>query len=392
MSSKESSSRGSCILSWFLIAALVISTVALPVTTDSARAADAHIAITNVNVAPEEPAPGQKATVETVIKNGQSSPSIVEITDIYVRRPGDPSDLARVEDVGTVTIGGNITVPLAVSFEESGTKNLRVIVAGRQDDGTYTSVRYPLTVDVKEPKRPQIEVSAEKAVPRATQTVNVTVANGLDRDLRQLRIESSSSVVSFGVNKRVKARLGAGNTATFSFPARVPESGSYPVNLTLHYSDRGIQHNITQTYQVNFESPQNPGEVILTDLQATQSGGILEISATAGNVGSSTVEGVVVSVAEADGVERSTYFVGSIDKSDFSSFTLQSDVVGNVSSVPVKMRYTVGGVEKSFTTDVSVDQQAVNQQPSQGGGFPLLPVGGTASVVLVGIAIYLWRR
>ncbi|RDI69919.1 COG1361 family protein [Halopelagius longus] len=391
MSSEESSNRVSSVVSWFLVAALVLSSAALPVATGSAKAADAHLAIANVDVSPEDPAPGQQTTIETTITNGRNSPSIVEITDVYVRQPGSSDDIARVEDVGTVTVGGNISVPLSVSFEEPGTKKLRVIVTGKQANGSTVSVRYPLTVDVKEPERPQLEVSAEKAVPGATRSVNVTVANGLDRDLRQVRIVSSSPEVNFSANERVRAQLAAGNATTFRLPASVSEEGTHPVNLTLHYTDRGVQHCVTRTYSTNFAAPSNSGEIVLTDLQATQSGGTLEVSATAGNVGSSSVEGVVVSVANSSSVEQSKYFVGSIDESDFSSFTLRSDVEGNVSSVPVKVRYTVGGVERSFTTDVSVDRRAVRPQPSQEGGLPLLPIGG-AAVLLVGAIVFFWRR
>lgn len=392
MSPRKSDNTSRSFGLWVLVAALVLSAAALPVMADSASAADAHIAIKDINVSTKEPAPGQQTTIRTTIQNGENSPSIVEVTDVYVRRPKSSEDLARVEDVGTVTIGGEMTVPLTVSFEEPGTKNLRVIVTGRQSDGSYTTVRYPLTVDVTEPKHPQLELTTEKAVVGATRSVNVTVANGLERDIRQVRVVPSAKGVNFSVDERVKARLRSENTSTFSFPARVTEAGSYAVNVTLYYSDRGVQHRVTRTYQTQFEAPSNPGEIVLTDLQATQRGGTVEISATAGNVGSSAVEGVVVSVPGSQRVDQSTYFVGSIDGSDFSSFTLNSDVSGNISTVPVEVRYSIGGVQRSFTREVSVDRSTVSQQSTGSGGLPLLPVGAVAAVALVSIVGYLWWR
>ncbi|ELZ94501.1 hypothetical protein C440_09993 [Haloferax mucosum ATCC BAA-1512] len=394
MSSEQPNSGGLGVLSWFFVGVIVLSTVVVPIATGPAKAAEAHLGITDVELSPDEPAPGQQTELNTVIRNGKNSPTVVEITDLYVRRQGSSNDIARIEDVGTITIGGNISVPLTVSFEKPGLKNLRVILVGQKRGGSHVRVQYPVTVHVKEPSRPQLELSAEEAVPGATRSVNVTVSNGLNHDIRQLRLVSSSPAVNFSVNERVKPQLGAGDSATFEFPARVSNSGSHPVNLTLHYADRGVKHEVTRTYHPNFDSPTNPGKVLLTDVQATQAGGSLEISATAGNVGSSTVDGVVVSVAESEQVEGSKYFVGSVEKSDFSSFTLRSDVSGNVSSVPVKVRYTVGGVEKSFTKDVNVDRQSVGPQLSNGGGggLPLLPVGGAAVLLLIGAVVYVRKR
>ncbi len=393
MSPRESNDGVGSVLSWLFVAVVVLSAVTVPLATGPAKAAEAHIGISDVTVAPTEPTPGEQTDLEVTIRNGEKSPSVVDVTDVYVRRQGSPTDIARIEDVGTITIGSSISIPVAVSFDEPGSKNLRVVLVGRQNDGSHVRVRYPVTVDVKEVSRPQIELSTEEAVPGATRSVNVTVSNGLTEDIRQLRVVSSSPDVNFGVTERVKPRLKAGNATTFTFPARVDEAGSYPVNVTLQYSNRGEKHELTRTYRPLFSSPTNPGQVILTDVQATQAGGTLEISATAGNVGSDAVEGVVVSVVNSSSVERSNYFIGSIDGSDFSSFTLRTAAQGNVSSVPVEVRYSVGGVEKSVTTSVTVDRQMMRRPvPDSGsGGFPLLPVGGAAAVLLVGAAVYRWR-
>lgn len=287
MSPQKPNHDGLPVLSWFFVAVIVLSTVAVPIAAGPAKAAKAHVGITNVKVAPDKPAPGQQTELKVTIQNGENSPSVVDITDVYVRRQGNPSDIARIEDVGTITIGGNISIPLTASFDEPGLKNLRVILVGRQKGGSHVRVRYPVTVDVQEPTRPQIELSAEEAVPGATRSVNVTVSNGLNHDIRQLKLTSSASDVNFSVNERVKPRLEAGDSTTFTFSARVSKAGSHPVNVSLQYSDRGVEHQITRTYQTNFDSPTNPGKIILTDVKATQTGGSLEISATAGNVGSS---------------------------------------------------------------------------------------------------------
>jgi hypothetical protein len=346
-----------------------------------------------VSVSPEQPFPGQATTIETTIRNGRNSSQVVEITDLYVRRPGSAEDVARVEDLGTVSVGRELTVPLTVSFEEQGLKNLRVIITGRDQDGNHVTAKYPVTVDVEEPDRPQLEVSTQEAVPGATRPVNVTLANGRDRDITQLQVVVSSPAVNFSVDRRVEARLRAGNTTTFSFPSRVSEAGTHPVNVTLVYAYQGVQRRISRTVQTTFDAPANPGAVRLTDLQATDRGSSVELSATAGNVGTSDVEGVVVSISETQRVNGANYFVGSIEGSDFSSFTLSTSVDGNVSTVPVEVTYVTGGVEQSFTREVDVEQAASRERPPKQDGPPLRPlVGAGVLLVVVVSVVYLWRR
>lgn len=391
MSSKRNR-YGSVMLLWAVVAMVVLSAALVPIIAVPADAAGVHLGITGVDVQPTSPAPGQQTDLEVSIRNGPNSAGAVELSDIYVRPVGSTDDIVRVEDAGTLPVGGNITVPLSASFAESGVKQLRVTVVGRRNDGSFVRAKYPVTVEVEAPSRPQLELSTEKAISGSRRPVNVTVANGLERDIRQLRVETTSSRVNFSVNERVQARLRAGNTTTFSFPARISEPGTYPVTLTLHYVDNGLERTVSRTYEANFDSPANPGELVLTDVQAAQRGGTLELSATAGNVGSSTVNGVVVSIPNTSGVERSTYFVGSVEQSDFSSFTLTSNVEGNVSSVPVEVTYSVGGVERSFTDSVEVDRRTVRQQSPQQGGLPLLPIGGVLVVLLLGAVAFGWWR
>jgi hypothetical protein len=123
----------------------------------------------------------------------------------------------------------------------------------------------------------------------------------------------------------------------------------------------------------------------LTDVDAVAEGGSLDLSATASNVGSERVESVVVSLPDSADVTGREYFVGGVDGSDFSSFTISTTVDQNVTSVPVEVTYVVDGVQKTTTVDVSVEQVAL-QAPSEssgGGGLPLIPIAAVVVLVIV---------
>jgi hypothetical protein len=482
-----------------VVLAFLVSVAAVPFAAVPADAQRPQVGISNVSVSPDQPAPDQLTEIRTTITNGRNGTQAVEITDLYIRRPGGSHDIARVEDLGTVARGGELSVPLTLSFDEPGVNELRIVAVGRYGDSEIVRMQYPVTVvvneggprlsiDVARPStdgetpvsvnvsngepsdyrnlelvldgtnvrvedpdritaviesgaertfrysttfprdesttivarlayttpegqtrtieqtrtvepsalgstgdRPQVELSVAEAVPGATRPVNVTVANGLDSDVRQVRVVATSPSAAFRVTERVTASVASGTQKTFQFPARVSEAGTYPVNVTLVYTERGARRRVTETFRAAFEAPSNPGEIRLTDADAVERGGSLELSATAGNVGSGAVEAVVVSIGDAPKIGSADYFVGSVDASDFASFTLTASVSGNVSSVPVEVRYVVDGVEKSFRTDVPVEQVAA-PQPRDGGGLPVVPIVGAVAVLVVAAAVYRWRR
>lgn len=234
-------------------------------------------------------------------------------------------------------------------------------------------------------ERPQLQLDVEDAVSGASRTVTVTIANGLDNEVRQLDVNVSSSDVTFSSNERVRSALQSGETAELTFTAVAEESGTYPVTVAFDYRDSGVQQRVTRTFDAEFAPPANPGRIRLTDIDAVARGGSLELSATASNVGSEGVESVVVSLPDSEDVTGTEYFVGEIEGSDFSSFTLSSTVDRNVTSVPVEVTYVVDGVQKTVTTEVPVEQTALQQAggSSSGGGLPLIPVAAVGVLVIV---------
>jgi hypothetical protein len=492
--------RRSPISAWSLVALLLVLAAVAPFAAGTVSAAS-DIAITNVTVSTERPAPGQLVEVRTTVRSSTNQSKAVEITDVYVRPEDSPGDKARVGNIGTVTGGQSLTVPLTLTFDDPGVKNLRVFVVGRTPDGEFVQRKYPLTVVVggdgpglnlraEDPsvggetavsvnvtngaaeairdvrlvvngsnvavdnprriaavlgpgversftytatflrnvpstvettlryttaggqtrtvtervsigtdrlsasgERPQVELSVQEAVPGATRPVNVTVANGLDREVRQLRVVASSPTAEFDVTEQVRANLSAGEAVTLRFPASVEEAGTHPVNVTLVYTEDGVRRRTMRTFQASFRAPPNPAEVALTSVEAVATGGSVEISATAGNVGSTEAEAVVASVGDAPAVAPADYFVGDIDASDFASFTLRTSLDGNVSSVPLEVRYVVDGVERTATTEVRVERRVVDRPDRQSGsGFPVVPAVGIVVVLVLGAVGYrVWR-
>jgi hypothetical protein len=363
-----------------------------PVAAQSQPQSDAsYVSVTNVSHTPQTPTTGEPFEVRAVVENHAGNGGPFRVNEMYVSGQGRDTYIA--DDLGSLPAGSSMPVTLPATLSEPGRHTLTVVVRGVNPSGVPVVIRHPVTVQVVEETAPQVELSTQTAVPGATRPVNVTIGNGEQSALEQVSVTVSSPQVDFEVQRRVQAEIGAGNTTTFGFPASVDEAGRHPVTVEMAYTDDGERHRLNQTFDAHFGAPASPGEVRLTGTDAVVQGGTLELSATASNVGTTEIQGVVVSVGGANGVGSADYFVGSVEASDFSSFTVSTGVSENVSSVPVEVRYLVDGVERTYTTEVPVERAAPVAPPTpERGGPPLVPIAaGLVLLVLLGGAYRWWR-
>lgn len=336
---------------------------------------------------------GPEQTVSVSVSNGLETP----IRNVELLVEGESVDVQSARRVAAkLDPGTDRAFDFVVEPASPATHDVDVTVRYTQDNVrrnfTFSQgVDFASTSEV--PERPQVELTVPRALPEETRPVNVSLANGLSQNVRQVTVTVSSPAVNFESTQRVRATLAAGETARFAFPSTVEESGTYPVTVDVAYTIGDTRQEFNRTYQAAFSSPPNPGEITLTGVDAVQRNGRLEVSATASNVGSTDVQSVVVSLGEGGNVAPTDYFVGSVEGSDFASFTLTTGVSGNVSSVPVSVSYVVNGVRRSYTTDVSVERVVTaDPRPSGGGGLPgLLPIG-IGVVVLVAAGAWAIRR
>ncbi len=376
-----------------LVAVAVASLAVLPAAVAQSNGA-AAVAVSNATVSPETPTAGEPFSLQITVANYEQSPTAATINEVVVVVDGERR--YAVDDVGRLTPGTRTTFDAPVTIDDPGQYTIRLEVYG-ESRGGLINTQSPVVVDVRPQQRPSLSVSVSDAVSGASRDVNVTVANGAGEriDGVVVRADSPADRVTFDETTRVAGEMSAGETQTFTFPARAAEAGTYPLDLSLAYADDGERQTVTERFEARFANPANPGRVILSGVETTRRGGTLELSATASNVGGTEVGGVVVAVDDTDVVRPQTYFVGSIEGDGFSTFSLQTDVTGDGSSVPVDVRYVSGGVERSFTTEVSVPPASRPATPSGGGGSVLgtaVPIAAGAVVALVGGVIYRRRR
>ncbi|MFC7204166.1 hypothetical protein ACFQJC_11625 [Haloferax namakaokahaiae] len=276
-------------LSLVLLVAVVVAGIPVqPV------AAQASVSITQVTVNPDQPSPNERFTITATVQNAQGSAEDFEVTDVYVRRAGTSTDLARAEDLGTIPVGSSLDTPVTVRLENAGTYDLRLTVVGRTNSGTQR-LEYPLIVRVRE-GGPQVAVETTDSVVGTESPVRVTVSNGEDQPIRNLRLSLEASPGDVRNDTRVLPTLAAGQAQTFEF-ATTPGTTESDVTATLQYTTvDGIGGTVVVTEPLNAEPLRESVRLDARVGSGARPAVITEVT----NLGNAPLEDLVIRLSDGD--------------------------------------------------------------------------------------------
>ncbi len=363
------------------------------------------VQISSVSVTPNDPGTGESVTVETSIANLESSSGPVDITDIYLRSADSTDGHGRIENVGSVSSGGSVSVPMTTSFESAGQKRLTVHVVVRDDDGDHHSYEYPVYVDVADPTV-KAGLSTSDA-PNQSEMTQVELTNFGNTNLTDVEITATANGETFDRQYVFDVDPGSSQSATFD----TGNVSADNVTFAATYAAAGSNHTTSRT--VDLASERVQGEIRLTGIETTRTGSGVTIQGDAANIGSTDVESALVRIGDGDGVSPASpsgeYFIGAVDASEFATFELTGTVESGTTSVPVEITYIVGGervtttqrIDAGSTGPSAADERnqvngANGQEPaaeaggSGGGGLPLVPIG--VALLLVAVGVGLFRR
>ncbi|USZ66843.1 hypothetical protein NGM10_08870 [Halorussus salilacus] len=279
--------RSICLL---IAATIVLSGVSTGVFATSSSP-DAYLGITEVTVSPDPPEPEEEFTVTAAVENLDNSSSFYDIDRVELRR-GDEENFS-VHDTtsppGLIRSGEKRYVRVNGTIDDPGTHSLRLHVYGENEDGERIHVQHETEVRVGA-ERPQLEIDADEPVAKADSPVNVTLANGLPSDVRNVDVTLETEDASLENSHRTKSTVGSGEEANFEFTANANESGEHRFTATVRYTtENGSTKSITQHATPNFEPLSDQ-----VSLNAESTGDGSQVTATVTNYGDVSVEDIVV--------------------------------------------------------------------------------------------------
>ncbi len=298
-----------------------------------------------------------------------------------------PGDARTFRFTGTETVAGPQTATVTLSYATP--------------DGDQRTVTRELSAVAPEPEAvdPSLDLTADPVGVSGETALSVTVVNPRESPVRAAAVELEADSLELAEDRQLRPRVDGGSEATYTFETGQVTPGEKTVQATLTYTTAdGTERRVTEQLSATIERVDNPGNVSLTGLRVTQQSGRLSVRGSASNVGGTNVSGVVVSVADGDGVgpaqSEARFFVGNVPGGDFTSFEVNGQLrTPNASSVtiPLRVSYVTDGVRTERVVEVPYRPQPdrPTSQP-EGGGPPLVAVG--AALLAVGGVALGWRR
>ncbi|KAA9396918.1 hypothetical protein Har1130_09920 [Haloarcula sp. CBA1130] len=319
----------------------------------SVAGASVNASISNVEVSPSSPAPGETVTFETTVRNLENSDAPLEINDIAIRKSGGRgiTEYERVSNLGSISPGSTLEVPLTASFDSSGSKDLRVIVYGR-DRGTGDNVelRYPVKLNVEE-RHPQVDLTASDSVAGVESTGNVTVANGLDSQITNVEVVVKGDDVEMTQSRTVASSISQNGSMTAPFRFRPESAGEHSLTATVHYTVAGdTTRTTTRTTVIESDPLRNSVEL---DTTAVGSGTDRALRVAVSNGANAPISDVMVS-ATSENASFQRVLLENISASTTRQVRLNATMDEPRADVTVTANYELGTETEQTTAETTL--------------------------------------
>lgn len=350
-----------------------------------------------VSMAPSDIDEGGDATLEVTVANARPS----ALRGVSVRVDADGLDVRNDQRVvGALEPGGERTFTFTAEGVDPGEKRVDVYVTFSDVNGSRHGAhrRRFVSFERASVSHPDLAIGAGRVGPSGETTLNLTVANGLNRSIRSLALEVDPTGFDVAEPRRVRSAIASGTDVGLSFDVSNASAGRAVVPVAITYTPAdGERRTFERTLELTFQAVRNPARITLTELAVTRDSGDAVVRGSASNVGGSDAESVLVTVLDGEGVgpaeAESTFFVGEVPASDFTSFEVAAAVDANETvSIPLRVSYVTDGTRINRTQSVRYSPPSPGEnapERNEQGGLPLVPI---AVVAVLGVAVLAWRR
>jgi hypothetical protein len=210
---------------------------------------DNRVTVTDTTVEPSNPVAGAPATISATIRLSGGSDAAASLESVEIVDDGE--SLGEATNLGSLSPGETLTVPVTVRFEDPGARNVTVVVTVVDDDGETTTVRRPVSV-VVESGSPQLEVDAGSLVAGADSGAAVTVSNPTTAPIRDITVSFLDT--SGDRTRRTLATLAAGASQELNFSLRPADAGERVLAVEVSYTTAaGTRNTMTHERTVQVE-------------------------------------------------------------------------------------------------------------------------------------------
>ncbi|WP_324758627.1 hypothetical protein [Haloarcula montana] len=216
-----------------LAVTLALSLLALGLTVPVAGA-DARLTLTDTTVSPGTPTAGAPITAETTLRLSGGSDTPITLDNVTVV-DSDGNKLGRATDLGRLSPGETLSVPVTFTVDEPDVYDLRLVARGTDSDDEGVRSTRPLSIGV-ERGAPLVEVRNATLVAGTDNRVEATVSNPTTGPLRNVEVRVTEPERG-EQTRRTVATLAAGASTTLAFDVRAGDPGDRELTIGSTYTD-----------------------------------------------------------------------------------------------------------------------------------------------------------
>ena len=229
--------------------------------------------------------------------------------------------------------------------------------------------------------------------PATKNTLTLQLANPRNNDVKNVIVEvDGGNNVDILPATQYLGVLSSGTSMLANFT--ITPNVETTLNVTVKYDNGDNHHSVGLQIPVTFTTDKTAANPLMSNIVATTTAGVTQVTGDVTNAGMSNANGVTVT-ALAPAVPQDpykSYVIGALKPDDFGSFEL-TFAADSGATVPIELSYkdTDGNVITT-TQNVTVPLLSAGSHDS---GFPVLPVIAIVVVVAIfvgGWYIYLKRR
>jgi hypothetical protein len=336
----------------------------------TANAADIAI---QAETSVDEPAPGEPFRINVNLSNvGDES---VEVTDVYIRKHsgGGIEEYSRAEDLGTISKGGDRSVPISVTLDEAGWQRLNVHAVVQDPSGSYTDVSYPVYVDVEPSDETTVSFTNLDPVAGDESPVEVTLSNGDSGAISNVKLSVGGEVVVEDAD-RVYPSLAATSQTTDTYNVTFPDAGERTLNATVQYrTSDGVTRTDTFETATDVEPADIDTELTATVTEANDSSVIQATLSEYGNVALTDVQ--LQAIVDGEVVKRTS--VPDVPGSSTETFTLDSS---DIPAGELTLVATYTAANDDHTSETTFDFTPSQQSNIELTGIDAVRTGSTVTV------------
>ncbi len=352
---------------------------------------DARLTVETVSISPSNPIPGETFTIAVTVSNSAGSTSAANIKEVYLKYNGRKR--AKASNIGSLSVGDTVTVPLTYRFGKSGYKDTTVHVVARENDGNKIEIKRPVPLTINDsttsplelPYRGDIELSAS-IIPRsevlqsfqqglggasagggaaASTDISQFIGTSVQTETQVEDVEDLPFTLSEYPVEVTVSNLGTGTLRDAVLVADIENHSTQRIivedvdprsSREVYLDTAGFNNETDIDFSLRFDSKGGSGVknqslryqprmgiVEITDIDMVRENGRTVIRGSASNIGLSDVNSVLVRVMDTGNVQPSypqkDYFVGTVPGSDFATFELAANVSQDTNFIPLMVSY-----------------------------------------------------